>query len=127
VLVGVDGLPKAVHIRRGLDLEWTRRHGGRDALQVPARNEKGTPIEASRTVMVNFASFEWRRSGLRATLAPHLPRPARGIDWLPGRAAGVEVVVAAAHLRTVPRGCHALQRDLPRPPVSGRAPDGGQP
>jgi TonB family protein len=58
VLVGVDGLPKAVHIRRGLGFGMDEKATAAVMHYrfLPAM-KKGTPIEASRTVMVNFAKF----------------------------------------------------------------------
>jgi TonB family protein len=58
VLVGVDGLPKAVHLRRGLGfgLDEKATAAVMHYKFLPAM-KKGTPVEASRTVMVNFAKF----------------------------------------------------------------------
>jgi hypothetical protein len=58
VLVGVDGLPKAVRLRRGLGfgLDEKATAAVMHYKFLPAM-KKGTPVEASRTVMVNFAKF----------------------------------------------------------------------
>jgi hypothetical protein len=58
VQVGVDGLPKVVHIRRGLGfgLDEKATAAVMHYRFLPAM-KKGKPVEAGRTVMVNFAKF----------------------------------------------------------------------
>jgi len=58
VTVGADGLPKEVHIKRGLGfgLDEKATAAVKHYRFLPAM-KKGTPIEASRIVMVNFAKF----------------------------------------------------------------------
>jgi TonB family protein len=58
VTVGVDGLPKEVHVRRGLGFGMDEKATAavKHYRFLPAM-KKGIPIEASRIVMVNFAKF----------------------------------------------------------------------
>jgi TonB family protein len=58
VLVGVDGRPKEVHVRRGLGFGLDEKAAAAVMHYrfLPA-TKKGTPIEASRNVQVGFAVF----------------------------------------------------------------------
>lgn len=58
VLVGVDGLPKDVHMRRGLGfgLDEKAKAAVMHYKFLPA-TKKGTPIEARRDIQVDFAKF----------------------------------------------------------------------
>jgi TonB family protein len=58
VLVGVDGLPKQVHVRRGLGFGLDEKASAAVMHYkfLPA-TKKGVPIEASRNVQVSFAVF----------------------------------------------------------------------
>ena len=58
VMVGVDEWPKAVPIRQGLGfgLDEKATAAVMHYRFLPAK-EKGKPVEAGRTVMVNFAKF----------------------------------------------------------------------
>jgi TonB family protein len=57
-LVGADGLPKEVHVKRGLGFGLDRKAEAAVSHYkfLPAMN-RGTPIAASREVMVSFAKF----------------------------------------------------------------------
>jgi hypothetical protein len=58
VLVGPDGLPKEVHVRRGLGFGLDEKAAAAvwHYRFLPA-TEKGKPIEARRNIMVNFVKF----------------------------------------------------------------------
>jgi TonB family protein len=58
VLVGVDGVPKQVHVRRGLGFGLDEKAAAAVMRYkfLPA-TKKGVPIEASRNVQVSFAVF----------------------------------------------------------------------
>jgi hypothetical protein len=58
VLVGVDGLPKEVHVRRGLGfgLDEKATAAVMHYRFLPA-TKKGVPVEDRRIVEVNFAVF----------------------------------------------------------------------
>jgi hypothetical protein len=58
VEVGVDGLPKDAYVRRGLGfgLDEKAKAAVMHYRFLPATN-KGTPIEARRDILVDFAKF----------------------------------------------------------------------